>query len=202
LGVPLGQDEDTFKRLSHEGRLEEYRALRSEMLQLIQDRLWGQATFAVLCAGILALTATGYRVESLILVIGLSISFLLHTMNRERARIRMGNYIRVFLEPKIPGMFWEEYLVMWRSKFGKKKRQGWLTPKDRLKHTFALSGLYLFLAVYCWFLLIYTTDHLAPRVVGSVFVIVLLLLYRALYNSYDEGERELENLMKLEGRRQ
>ena len=201
LAVPLGEDEDTLRRLTREGRLEEYRALRSEMIQIIQDRLWGQATFAVLCAGIFVLTGTSYRVESFILVIGLAISFLLHTMNRERARIRMGNYMRVFLEPKIQGMFWEEYLVMWRSKFGRQKRQGWLAPTDRLKHTIGLSGLYLFLGSYCWFLLVFTTLKPIPLVVGGLLWLLLLFLYVIFFNSYDEGQKELEDLMKLEGKR-
>jgi hypothetical protein len=201
LATPLMENEDKVKQVTHEGRLEEYRALRSEMLQILQDRLWGQATFAVLCAGILALTGTSYRIESLIVVIRISISFLLHTMNRERARIRMGNYVRVFLEPKIPGMFWEEYLVMWRSKFGKQKRQGWLVPMDRIKHTFALSGLYVFMGIYCWFSLIFSTLRAVPLIVSSLLLFALLALYVIFFNSYDEGQRELEALMKLEGER-
>jgi hypothetical protein len=201
LAAPLDHEAEAYKRLTHEGRLEEFRALRGEMLQLIQDRLWGQATFAVLSAGVLALMGTAAKIESLILVIGLAISFLVHTMNRERARMRMGNYVRAFLEPKIPGMFWEEYLVMWRNKFGKQKRQGWLTPTDRLKHTIGLSGLYLFMGTYCWFVLVMSTLKAVPLAVGGCLWLILLGLYIVFFKSYDDGARELEGLLKLEGRR-
>jgi hypothetical protein len=95
--------------LSHEGRLEEYKALRSEMLEIIKSRIWGQATYAVLSAGLLALTATAHQAPTLIFIIALALPFLFHTIQREHARIRMGNYLRGVLEPRIPGMYWEEY---------------------------------------------------------------------------------------------
>jgi len=85
LGEPLPR--------THEGRLEEYKALRSEMLEIIKDRIWGQATYAVLVAGVLALTATAYKVHGLIFIIALAVPFLFHTIQREHARIRMGNYL-------------------------------------------------------------------------------------------------------------
>jgi hypothetical protein len=201
LGTRAEESSGTLRRLVHEGRLEEYRALRAEMLEIIKDRIWGQATYAVFCAGVLSLTGSGYRAVSLNLVIGLAIPFLFHTIFREHARIRMGNYMRVFLEPKIPGMFWEEYLVMWRSKFGKQKSEGWLTPRDRLKHTFALSGMYLVASIFCWALLIGFTDQLAPKVIGSILLSVVLFSYLNFYGLYDKGEKERMELMKLDGRR-
>jgi len=182
---------------THEGRLEEYKALRGEMREIIKDRIWGQATYAVLAAGLLALTGSAYRVASLIFMIGLAVPFLFHTIFREHARIRMGNYLRVVVEPRIPGMYWEEYLGLWRGKFGKQERQGWLNAVDRAKHIFALSGLYLLTSVFCWFLLLDTTKDLVPLLIGSSFLIALLLTYRTFFKLYDKGGEEYEELLRL-----
>ena len=182
---------------SHEGRIEEYKALRSEMLEIIKDRIWGQATYAVLAAGLLALTAKAYKVESLIFTIALALPFLFHTIQREHARIRMGNYLRTVLEPRIPGMYWEEYLGLWRGKFGRKERQGWLNMVDRAKHIFGFSGLYLLTSFFCWFLLLDATMDLIPRLIGSGFLIALVVTYYAFFKLYDKGEKEHEELLRL-----
>lgn len=182
---------------AHEGRLAEYKALRAEMLEIIKDRIWGQATYAVLAAGLLALTGSAYKVASLIFMVGLAVPFLFHTIFREHARIRMGNYLRVVVEPRIPGMYWEEYLGLWRGRFGKQERHGWLNAVDRAKHIFSLSGLYLLTSSFCWFLLLNTTDDLVPLVVGSAFLIALLLTYRTFFKLYDKGGEEYEQLLRL-----
>jgi hypothetical protein len=186
--------------LAHAGRLEEYKALRAEMLEIIKDRIWGQATYAVFAAGLLALTGSGYRIASLIFLIGLAIPFLFHTMFREHARIRMGNYLRVVVEPRLPGMYWEEYLGLWRGRFGKQERQGWLNAVDRTKHIFSLSGLYLLASCFCWFLLLNTTNDLVPTVIGSVLLIALLVTYRFFYKLYDKGAEEYEELLRVSPR--
>lgn len=190
------KDEETPSR-SHEGRIEEYKALRSEMLEIIKDRIWGQATYAVLAAGLLALTAKAYKVESLIFTIALALPFLFHTIQREHARIRMGNYLRTVLEPRIPGMYWEEYLGLWRGKFGGKERQGWLNMVDRAKHIFGFSGLYLLASFFCWFLLLDATNDLMPRLIGSGFLIALVVTYCAFFKLFDKGEKEYEELLRL-----
>lgn len=186
--------------LAHAGRLEEYKALRAEMLEIIKDRIWGQATYAVLSAGLLALTGSAYKVASLIFMIGLAIPFLFHTMFREHARIRMGNYLRVVVEPRIPGMYWEEYLGLWRGRFGKQERQGWLNAVDRAKHIFSLSGLYLLTSFFCWFLLLNTTSDLVPTMIGSVLLIALLVTYRLFWKLYDRGAEEYEELLRVSPR--
>ncbi len=187
---------ETLSR-SHEGRLEEYKALRSEMLEIIKDRIWGQATYAVLAAGLLALTATTYKVPNLIFIIALAVPFLFHTIQREHARIRMGNYLRVVLEPRIPGMCWEKFLGLWRGRFGRQERQGWLNMKDRAKHIFGFSGLYLLISFFCWFLLLDATKNLVPRLIGSCFLIALVVTYRAFFKLYDKGDKEYKELLRL-----
>jgi hypothetical protein len=109
---------------SHEGRVEEYRALRSEMLEIIKERVWGQATYAALSAGTLGLMPDSGKEATLLFTMVLALPFFHHTMQREHARIRMGNYLRAVLEPKIPGMYWEEYLGLWRGRFGRKEGRG------------------------------------------------------------------------------
>ncbi len=181
----------------HEGRLEEYKALRSEMLDIMKDRTWGQATYAALAAGLLALTPPAYKVPGLIFTIALATPFLFHTIQREHARIRMGNYLRVVVEPRIPGMYWEEYLGIWRGGFGKREGQGWLNVLDRAKHILGFAGVYLLIASFCWFLLLSDTIDLVPRIVGSSFLILLLLAYAAFFKLYDRGAEEYEELWRL-----
>jgi len=183
--------------VTHQNRLEEYKALRAEMLEIIKDRIWGQATFAVLSAGLLALTSSTYKLPSLIFMIGLAVPFLYHTIFREHARIRMGNYLRVVLEPRLPGLFWEEYLGIWRSKFGRKPGQGWLSIVDRMRHIFALSGLYFLTSWFCWILLLNTTEEFIPRAIGSSFLVWLLLTYRRFFKLYDLGSHEYDELRKM-----
>jgi len=190
---------ETLSR-SHEGRLEEYKALRSEMLEIIKDRIWGQATYAVLVAGLLTLAPTTYKVPSLIFIIALAVPFPFHTMQREHARIRMGNYLRVVLEPRIPGMYWEEYLGLWRGKFGRQERQGWLNVADRAKHILGFSGLYLLTSFICWFLLLEATDDLVPQLIGSSFLMALVVTYWAFFELYDKGDKEYEELLRLSPR--
>jgi hypothetical protein len=189
--------DDKTPSQSHEGRIEEYKALRNEMLEIIKSRIWGQATYAVLAAGLLALAAKAYKVESLIFTIALALPFLFHTIQREHARIRMGNYLRIVLEPRIPGMYWEEYLGLWRGKFGSKERQGWLNMVDRAKHIFGFSGLYLLTSFFCWFLLLDATKGLMPRLIGTGFLIALVVTYYAFFKLYDKGEKEYEELLRL-----
>ena len=127
---------------SQEVRLEEYRALRAEMLDIMKDRVWGQATYAVIVAGILAFafsSSSAHKVPGLVFLIALAIPFLGHTIWREHARIRMGNYLRVVVEPGLRGLGWERFLAIWRSKYGAKEGEGWLTFRQRSTHIFGSS---------------------------------------------------------------
>jgi hypothetical protein len=182
---------------AHEGRLEEYKALRAEMLEIIKDRIWGQATYAVAAAGLLMLTGGAFKVSALVFLIALAVPFLFHTIFREHARIRMGNYLRVVLEPRIPGMYWEEYLGLWRGRFGKQEQQGWLNNIDRAKHIFSLSGLYLLTSIFCWSVLLDAATDLLPLSIGSGFLVALLLTYRTFFKLYDKGGQEYEELLRL-----
>ena len=182
---------------SHEGRLEEYKALRAEMLEIIKERVWGQATYAVLSVGMLALMKDSGKIPILIFAIVLAFPFLFHTMQREHARIRMGNYFRSVLEPQIPGMYWEEYLGLWRGRFGRKERKGWLNVFDRTKHILSFSGLYILISGFCWIYLLVETNDPIPRILATVFLCALLGAYLVFFRLYGKGQKDYEELQRL-----
>jgi hypothetical protein len=182
---------------THEGRLEEYRALRAEMLEIIKERVWGQATYAVLSAGTLALMSDSGREPALLFTMVLAFPFLFHTMQREHARIRMGNYLRIVLEPKLPGMYWEEYLGLWRGRFGRLERHGWLNQVDRIKHIFSFAGLYFLVTGFCWVYLYNITQGLAARASASVLLCLILVVYMRFVRLYDRGQSEYNELERL-----
>ncbi len=183
-----------------EGRLEEYRALRGEMLDIIKERTWGQATYAALASALLALTPSAEKVPGLIFAIALATPFLFHTIQREHARIRMGNYLRVVVEPRISGMYWEEYLGIWRGGFGKRERRGWLSFADRAKHILGFAGVYLLIASFCWFLVLASTKAVMPVGLASSFLLALVASYVWFFRLYDRGGDEYEELWRLSPR--
>lgn len=182
---------------SHEGRLEEYRALRSEMLEIIKERVWGQATYAALSAGTLGLMPDSGKVAALLFTMALALPFFQHTMQREHARIRMGNYLRAVLEPKIPGMYWEEYLGLWRGRFGRKEGRGWLNQLDRTKHIFSFAGLYLLIPSFCWIYMYQETENFTPRTTATLLLIIVLGLYVTFLRLYQRGQMEYKELLRL-----
>jgi len=188
--------EDATRR---EARLEEFRSLRNEMLEIIKERVWGQATYVVLLAGLCALTATVSYRWLVPIATWLGIPFILHLTQREHSRIRMANYIRLVLEPRIPGMYWEAYLALWRGRFGTAEGKGWLRAADRLKHICSFSGLYALIALACWIsqLLDATTPQL---IIGSSGLIGVFIAYAALYRLYEQGSKELREIRKLDPR--
>jgi hypothetical protein len=171
--------------------------LRAEMLEIIKERVWGQATYAVLSAGMLALMKDSGKVPMLVFTILLGLPFLFHTIQREHARIRMGNYFRVVLEPQIPGMYWEEYLGLWRGRFGRKERKGFLNVIDRVKHMLGFSGLYILISGFCLVYLFISTCEIIPRLLAAVFFLVLLGAYFILFRLYDKGQNEYLELQCL-----
>lgn len=182
---------------SPEGRLEEYRALRSEMLEIIKERVWGQATYAALSAATLGLMSDSGKGAALLFTMVLALPFFYHTMQREDARMRMGNYLRAVLEPKIPGMYWEEYLGLWRGKFGQKEGRGWLNPTDRAKHVFSFAGLYLIIPGFCCIYLYQETEDFVPRVAAAILLAIVVGLYILFFRLYKRGEAEYKELLRL-----
>jgi predicted acyltransferase len=171
-----------------EGSLEEFRALRVEMLQIINDRIWGQATYSVLAAGTLAFVGNSpAKVPGLVFLTGLSLPFLFHTIFREHARIRMGNYLRAVVEPQIAGMHWEAYLRAWRNKFESDGKRGWLTVPDRSRHIFALAGVYLLISSFSYALLVMQTMAPLPVALASALLLTVITTLVWFFHLYDIG---------------
>ena len=190
---------DKSNKLILQGRLEEYRALRVEMLAIINSRLWGQATYSVVTAGLFSFADKNYIQECLIFIIVVSIPFVFHTIQREHARIRMGNYIRIILEPNIPGLSWEEYLGYWRGNHDSSSSKGWLSVKDRLKHILLLAGLYFTISCFCWLLLMMpeTKATIIEQGLGSISILLLVLSLWKFFHLYDQGDKELVTLKQI-----
>jgi hypothetical protein len=182
---------------SCEGRFEEYKALRSEMLEIIKGRIWGQATYTVLAVGLLTSKEAVYIAYRFIFIIAVSLPFLFYTIQREHSRIRMANYLRLVLEPKIPGMNWEHYLRLWRGKFGKAEGKGWLNVVDRLKHIFCYSGVYLMISIFCFVLLLIVTKSLLLHSIGGGFFIALVVTYYYFFKMFDKEDKRGEELVRL-----
>jgi hypothetical protein len=185
---------------SQEVRLEEYRALRAEMLDIMKDRIWGQATYAVIVAGILAFafsSSSAHKVPGFVFLIALALPFLGHTIWREHARIRMGNYLRAVVEPGLRGLGWERFLAIWRSEYGAKEGQGWLTFRQRSTHIFALSGLFLITSVFALVLLVQTTSRPLPLCLGALLMAALAGMYVYFFLLYNIGTADYAKLQAL-----
>src|SRR5574341_754569 len=90
--------------------LEEFKALRAEMLATITERGWGTLTYVVISGGVAAFYAQTKNPKVNLLLVYFAVALLLHTASRERARIRIGAYIKTIIEPQLIGEGWENYL--------------------------------------------------------------------------------------------
>lgn len=178
-----------------DARLQEFAALRAEMLSILSDRLWGQVTYAALAGGVLAFADADLRVPCLAFVVLAAIPLLLHTAQREHARIRMANYIRAVLEPAVPGLSWEAYLSYWR----RQRSQGheWLGLVDRLRHVAALSGVQLTVAIFAWILLVSGNTPPWTVILATVALFLLLLVLWYFLRLYPAGARDYASLKAL-----
>src|SRR6266478_6577527 len=115
--------------------LEEFKALRTEMLTTINDRVWGTLTYVVIAGGVAALYAQTKNPNVNLMLVYFAVALLLHTASRERARIRIGAYVKTIIEPQLIGEGWEAYLAEWRNVApGRGAFPQWL---DRSRHMFS-----------------------------------------------------------------
>lgn len=120
--------------------LEEFKALREEMLETISDRVWGVVSFIAISGGVLILSAQTQNPAINILLVYSASALLLHTASRERARVRIGAYLKTVIEPQLLGKGWETYLAAWRDAApGESAFWQWL---ERRRHIFSLTGIY------------------------------------------------------------
>jgi len=96
--------------------LEEFKALRAEMLGTINDRVWGVVSFVAIFGGVSILSTQTRNPSINILLVYAAAVLLLHTASRERGRIRIGAYVKKVIEPQLFGQGWETYLASWRGR--------------------------------------------------------------------------------------
>jgi hypothetical protein len=133
-----------------DGLIEEFKGLKSELISISNIRIWGTFTYVAIVAGISSSNLENFglrnefQVIKYIFFIFISLPLILHTSNRERARVRIANYIRKVIEPNVPGLYWESYLDTWRSSEEIIKSG----TKDRWIHIFSLTGIYAIIVVF------------------------------------------------------
>jgi hypothetical protein len=132
-----------------EAMLAEFQALREETMSCINERVWGVATYAVIAAGVIAGYSGTHDPNLLVLFVLAALPLMWHASLRERSRIRIGSYIRVFLEKDIngkdlrglEGLYWEHAVKQWRERVPSND-MNW-RRLDRLGHIFSLTGIYV-----------------------------------------------------------
>ena len=133
-----------------EGLIEEFKGLKTEIMSTFNTRIWGTLTYVAIVAGVSSSNLENFglgkeiQVLKYIFFIFIALPLVLHTANRERARIRIGNYIKEVIEPNVPGLYWENYIATWR-------KDNPINPhrsRDRWIHIFSLTGVYLITVIY------------------------------------------------------
>src|SRR5438552_6514487 len=121
--------------------LAEFKALRDETISSMNTRIWGALTYVAIAGGIGTWHSKAASTSTAALLLILSgLPLLWHTSLRERARIRIGSYIKVVLEPQLEGLSWERSLQAWRCNVPAKSKL--IRELDKWCHILSLTGLY------------------------------------------------------------
>ncbi|MFC1608037.1 hypothetical protein ACFL47_08710 [Candidatus Latescibacterota bacterium] len=160
------------------GCIEEFRAIREEMMYALRSRIWGVASYAVIAGGLLAYAEKQSTSWPYIVTIASSLPFIVYTTYLERIRLRIHYYIKTIIEPQVPGMAWEKYLSRWRKKIRKK----WAKPFDRCRYIFSILGIYDILAFLCLYR-IYIIQESTFEFVLAVALFILVLVGNAWFYS-------------------
>jgi hypothetical protein len=171
--------------------LEEFKALRAEMLGTINDRVWGVVSFIAIFGGVSILSAQTRNPTINILLVYSAVALLLHTASRERARIRIGAYIKTVIEPQLLGKGWETYLATWRDIApGRTRFSQWL---DRNRHVFSLTGIYDIAVAYSLFATIPSSKSRSAYVMEG-FGVILFVLSHVYLNRIYSGAKKYETI--------
>ena len=168
-----------------EGLLTEYRALKSEIhnaqgqrLQIIS--LTVGALGVVLSVSANAVLGAGNSSPEIRLLLAVGGSMVLYALlipslimmlSLQQAIQRLGSYIRIYIEPRVPGLNWEN---RWQEYMQKKKYSGGLR---------GLGGIYYFLSLLPILLPLFAASQ-STQNWEIIFVLVPFLVW-ALYLSYD-----------------
>lgn len=149
-----------------DGLLEDFRALRQELLGVQNARLWGTLIYLAITGGVVTLqTKSNYPSLYLFLILA-ALPIIWHTANRERSRIRIAAYIKVVIEPCIPGLAWEAHLREWRNVAQGKTRLG--NFFDRWRYILALTGVYALIVLASLVLLLLSKTGIVLKLSGVV----------------------------------
>jgi hypothetical protein len=133
--------------LTRQGRIEEYKALREEMLYALRSRVWGLVAYAALAWGLFGLLGKDQLSIAALVTLLLAIPFVWYTTYLERMRCRIADYIRVVIEPQVPGLEWGDYLSYWRDQIREEK--GWRRHLGRWRYILSMLGVYDIVAIVC-----------------------------------------------------
>ncbi|MFA4955296.1 MAG: hypothetical protein WC641_08390 [Patescibacteria group bacterium] len=89
------------------GRLEEYKALRDELLLQMRARDQAVDVFLVVSGTLVGLAIQQHRSDFLLIPVILSLPFLLRHTQKHFHATKIATYISVFIEPECPAMRWE-----------------------------------------------------------------------------------------------
>ena len=176
------------------GKLEEYRALRTEIMYAFSSRVWGIASYLVMSGAMFVFWANSRITEVFLIPIILAIPFILRLAYSEKGRIRISTYIAVFLENEKSGLAWEKHVQSYREKvkMGRFKSilEGWL-------YIFAVLGVYDIVAISCLYFIIKESQETWQWVIGAVGIIGVVISNIWLRTSLDSASyyrRIWENL--------
>ncbi len=191
-----------------EGFIEDFKGLKSELMSIFNTRIWGTLTYVAIVAGISSSNLENFglvkeiQIVKYIFFIFIALPLLLHTANRERARIRIANYIYKIIEPNVPGLYWENYMTTWR----KDKTINPHRSIDRWIHIFSLTGIYVITVIYSiimcilWFFekgQISITIRIFIEIAGIIGVILFILSIIYFYRIFSNANKDKEILDKV-----
>jgi hypothetical protein len=168
-----------------DGLLTEYKTLRDEILSAKGRRLQTVSLTVGAVGAILSIIAgavLGSNIQSAearlavavggsIALYGILIPSQIMTMHLQRTIQRIGGYIRVFIEPKVPGLNWENRWDIHKSQHQLPKGLG------------GIGGIYYFLSLLPLLLPLYI---ISQRTQNWLLIFVLIpFIFWSLYLSYD-----------------
>ena len=159
--------------LEYRARLEEYRALREEMMYALRSRVWGLASYVLFSGVILAFGADQDWPIGYFIPMVLALPYIWYTGYLERIRVRIHTYIEIMIEGEVTGLDWEKSLEIWRKKIHEKASR-WSRFMDRHRYILSMIGVYDIVAISCLYLVFSENTSLWPGI-GGLAVVSLIL---------------------------
>lgn len=156
-----------IRYLEQQARLEEFRALRQEMLYRLSSRVWGIGSYVVISGAIFAFASkTAGTLPYLALVI-LAVPYILYTTSMEDAILSISAYIMVVIEPRCVGLAWEQTLFSLRDKIDEDKA-GWKRIFGKWFYILSIVGIYDTIAAFCLYLTFTMDAPLWQQIIGLI----------------------------------